>query len=183
MKRRTGRVSRRVAKKYNKNSVVTKTKSPPPSTSNDSTLMRLNKEITDDETVIGSDIRMNSNDATEDHVGGVKLIFEDIKNQELGPNELGYQGDEFMDINAFLESESMDSNGLLSLRDKEQLEKMFADLSVERDKKNDKEDKILSLSASHDLQFDSYGYNKEIGFEDDMMLWLWEDDNPELHHY
>ncbi|GKE18902.1 hypothetical protein Tco_1426479 [Tanacetum coccineum] len=47
---------------------------------------------------------------------------------------------------------------------------------------NDKEDEILSLSASHSLGFCSYKDHNEIGFDDDLMLWLWEDDNLELHH-
>nr|GEW15606.1 homeodomain-like protein [Tanacetum cinerariifolium] len=182
MKRRAGRVSRSVAKKYNKNRVVTKIKSPPPSTSNESTLKRLNKETRDDQSIVSNEICMNNNDTAVDHVGGINLILEDIENQEPGPYEIAYQGDELMDIDAFLESWSMDSNGLLSLHNEEQIEKIFADLSVECDRKNDKEDEILSLSASHSLGFCSYKDPKEIGFDDDMMLWMWEDDNLELHH-
>ncbi|PWA63331.1 homeodomain-like protein [Artemisia annua] len=183
MKRRTGRISRSVAKRYNKNRVVEKINSPPPSTSNESTQNRLNTEKTDDQSIVSNEICRNNNDTAEDHVGGINLILEDIENQELGPREIGYQGDELMDIDAFLESGSMDSNGLLSLHNEQQIEKIFADLSVECDRKNDKEDEILSLSASHSLGFCSYKDQKEIGFDDDMMLWLWEDDNHELHRY
>ena len=81
------------------------------------------------------------------------LIIGDIENQELGPNDIGYQGDELIDIDAFLESGSMDSNGLLSLHNEQQIEKIFADLIIESYRKNDKEDEILSLSASHFLGF------------------------------
>ncbi|GJZ78792.1 hypothetical protein Tco_0643629 [Tanacetum coccineum] len=126
MKRRARRVRRSVSKKYNKNRVVTKIKpSAPPSTSNESTLKRLNKEARDDQRFVSNEICMNNNDITVDHwIYGFKWIIEH----------------------------------------------------------NDKEDEILSLSASHSLGFCSYKDHKEIGFDDDLMLWLWEDDNLELHH-
>ncbi|PWA86108.1 homeodomain-like protein [Artemisia annua] len=181
MKRRTGRITHRVAKRYYKNRVVAKIKSPPPSTSNESTQNRLNTERADDQSIVSNEICLNNNDKIEDHVSGINLILENIENQELGPNEIGYQGDELTDIDAFFESGSMDSNRLLSLQDQQQIEKIFADLSAEFDRKNDKEICLNNNDTTEDhvgginlilenIENQELGRN-EIGYQGDEIMY------------
>ncbi|KAI3687153.1 hypothetical protein L1987_80844 [Smallanthus sonchifolius] len=88
-RRRTSRVSRRVAKKYNKNKLDDHIKSPSSSTSNESALQAVNTD------------RVSC---------GIKLIPEGERgNGELGPDE------ELMNINKFLVSEVTDSDALFGL--------------------------------------------------------------------
>nr|XP_043605875.1 myb-related protein 308-like [Erigeron canadensis] len=167
--RKTGRVSKRIAKNYNKNNKVAHSiKSPSPPTSSKSSLQ---KEKKDNQTM-GS--------------GSVSVDIIETENQEMGPAESGFQDDESMDISCFLGNGDMDTDGVLNFYDDEQTQKILADTSVEHVKKNVTQDDISSLSSSEVLGCcTSYDNDMELGCQndgDDMMVWLWADYDPEPYH-
>ncbi|XP_071704155.1 uncharacterized protein [Rutidosis leptorrhynchoides] len=171
-KRRTGRVSRCVAKKYNKNNAVHHVKSTSLHTSNQSSLQTvLNKERPNIEIMDKNSVSVNINDAED---------------QELGPT-FQDDDDELVDISKFLESGATNSSdGILSVQEEEQTEKIIEDTSVECAKNDVKNDEILRINSSGSLGFCSYGNEMEALFEDDgddIMFWLWEDDYPKLHYH
>ncbi|KAM0007192.1 putative transcription factor MYB-HB-like family [Helianthus debilis subsp. tardiflorus] len=182
--RRTGRVS--IAKKYNKNKVGGHIKSPSPPISNNSSLQTVNKDKRDIQRMSSNSTSMKTCDII-DKVSGDKLILEEEReNKEAGPDEVGYQDDELMNISNFLVSEEMDLDVLSSLHDEEQTGSIVKDTSVECAQKNLAEDKSISLSSPIPLGFCSNREDMEFGFEDvgdDMMVWLWGDDDIEFNHY
>ncbi|KAI3821752.1 hypothetical protein L1987_09324 [Smallanthus sonchifolius] len=160
-RRRTGRVSRRVAKKYNKNKLDDHIKSSSSSTSNESALQAVNTD------------RVSC---------GVKLILEEERgNEEPGPDE------ELMNINKFLVSGATDSDAFFGLHDEGQTGSIIANTSVECAKTNLGEDEsFMILNSPISLGFCSYGDDMEFGFEevgDDMNVWQWGDDDLELNQY
>ncbi|MFS7996738.1 hypothetical protein Hanom_Chr12g01133331 [Helianthus anomalus] len=177
--RRTGRVSRCIAKKYNKNKVGGHIKSP--------SLQTVNKDKRDIQRMSSNSISMKTCDII-DRVSGDKLILEEEReNKERGPDEVGYQDDELMNVSNFLVSGEMDLNALSSLHDEEQTGNTVKDTTVECAQKNLAEDKSISLMSSPiPLGFCSNRDDMEFGFEDvgdDMMVWLWGDDDVEFNHY
>ncbi|KAJ0681517.1 putative transcription factor MYB-related family [Helianthus annuus] len=184
--RRTGRVSRRIAKKYNKNKVSGHIKSPSPPISNYSSLQTLSKDKRDIQRISSNSTSMNTCDII-DKVSGDKLILEEEReNKEPGPDEVGYQDDELMNINNFLVSGEMDLDALSSLHDEEQTGNIVKDTSVTCAQNNLADDKSISLSSPISLGFCSNREDMEFGFEDvddDMMVWLWGDDDIEFNHY
>nr|AXF92691.1 transcription factor MYB12 [Cynara cardunculus var. scolymus] len=179
--RRIGRVSRCVAKKYNKNRVVDNNKKPPPSASNELDVETVNEETTDGNY---NSICVKKN-VTGSRACGIKSsnLEAERENQDLGPDEYGIHDDELMDISKFLGSGTMDLDGLLSLLDEEQPEKHLADHTssvVKSAKKAEAEDEFLSLDSSEAMGFCSNGDLMELRFEgDDTLIWLWEEDDQE----
>ncbi|KAJ9546448.1 hypothetical protein OSB04_018991 [Centaurea solstitialis] len=174
--RRTGRVSRSVAKKYNKNRVVynNNKKSPPPlplllpslpHAGNKSALPTVNED--------NNSIAVKKN-ITESQGCGIKSwdLEKERENQDSGPDEYGLQDGELMDFCKLLESGgTMDLNGFLSLHDEKQPENVV----FESAKNGEIEDEILSLNASQAMGACSNG---EL-MDDDKMLWQWEEDDLE----
>ncbi|KAI3690960.1 hypothetical protein L2E82_49173 [Cichorium intybus] len=187
-KPRIGRVSRCVAKKYNKNRVGSNIKLPPVPTSNKSAVPTVNKDKTDHHGKGSNSVVVKKNVTEEDKVHGIEWDFlEERENQSLGPNKLCFPDDEMLDISRFFGSGDMaDLNGGLSIHDEEQTGNILADMSVEFAKVTEIEDQIWSLSSSDAVPFCSDGNRMELGFVDDegdeMLLWLWDDHEPEAHH-
>ncbi|KAI3730087.1 hypothetical protein L6452_18763 [Arctium lappa] len=180
---RIGRVSRRVAKKYNKNRMMDNNKkSPPPPSSIDSAMQTVNEEIT------GSNSISVKKNVTGSEACGIKSsnLEEGRENQDLGPDDYGFKDDELMDISKLFGSWTMDLNGVLSFHDhEEQPQKLLADHTgvFENAKKAETEDEILRLNSSQAMGFCSNGDSMEFELEgDDMLLWLWEDDDLEAHN-
>ncbi|KAL7594874.1 hypothetical protein Lser_V15G31342 [Lactuca serriola] len=182
-----GRVSRCVAKKYNKNRVASNIKSPIKPTSNKLAQQTVNKDKTDYHEISSYSVPTTKN-VTEDRVRGIEWSFqEERENQNLGPNEFCFQYDEMMDISRFLGSGAVDSCGVLSIHDQEEAGEILADMSVENAKKNETEDVFLSWNSSETVGLYSNGDHMELGCAgddgDEMLLWLWDDEEePELHH-
>ncbi|XP_076937349.1 transcription factor MYB12-like [Bidens hawaiensis] len=153
--RRIGRVSRCFAKKYNKNK---RTGSNSISVKENDTLPR-----------------------------GPELIFEEEREiRKSGSDEVGYQDEDSINISKFLVSEAMDSDPLSSLNDEEQTENIIIDTSVQCAQNNLAEDRNFILNSPISLGFGSYGDDMEFGFEevgDDLMVWLWGDNDLALNHY
>ncbi|KAL4579285.1 hypothetical protein LXL04_015424 [Taraxacum kok-saghyz] len=183
-KPKIGRVSRCMAKKYNKNRVATDIKSTPrPSNNKLAPRTIINKDKTDDHGIGSYSVPSKKIVVTEDNkVAEIEWNFQEVReNQELGPNEFCFQDDEMMDITRYLGS------GVLSIHDEEQAGKILADMSVEFAKMNETENEFWSLNSSETVGFYSDGDHMELGCVgeddggDDMLLWLWDDDELDCY--
>ncbi|CAI9289319.1 unnamed protein product [Lactuca saligna] len=183
---RVGRVSRNVAKKYNNDKgfknykppdvPVTKLSSPPIPVNN-----QVDPNIGDCSTFVPKNV-------DESPVYDINIGVSD----EFGFSGLRSLDDEAMDIGYFLESEAMDSSGVLSIRDEDQIEQMLAETyagNLKYSERNvDEREYDLSFSSSKTIcsGFNDVEWDMEVGFTgfepcdegDDMLVWLWEDGNP-----
>ncbi|GJR34860.1 homeodomain-like protein [Tanacetum coccineum] len=136
-KRKLGRVSRRIAKKYNHQKVLKTTTRP---------IMGRSKEQT------------KENNST--------LVSENIKESQLSSNEIK-TFDEFWfieDESSFaLGDYQMDTNGILGVHDVDQIEKSLAKVDIDNFKSacnvDDKEDQSMSSNSS---QIMGFGFDEEL---------------------
>lgn len=168
-KRKFGRVSRRIAKKYNHERVLKNTTMP---------IIGKCKEQT---------VGKNSTLAGE-NIKESELCLNEIKTTEI--DELWFKDDESSFV---LGDDLMDTNGILSIHDVDQIEKSLTKVDFDNFKMNacnveDKEDHSMSSNSS---QIMGFGFDEELvndwemgfGFEelnmydyggdDGMFLWQW----------
>ncbi|KAK9079530.1 hypothetical protein SSX86_001202 [Deinandra increscens subsp. villosa] len=185
-KRRTGRVSRSVAKKYNQD------KSPSLSTTKIS-----NPPMVMDTQVIQENMNDCPNADVTKHMEESQVHDHNVMSDELESNWV----DELFNIDYFLQGdEAMDSSRVSSnIHDDDQIEQWLAEIEVEELKRNERnvnerEDENLRKNSLEtvgccygetdqwDMEFSFAGFNmcdeNMCGEEDDILVSLWEGGNP-----
>ncbi|PWA66789.1 homeodomain-like protein [Artemisia annua] len=173
-KQRVGRVSRCVAKKYNKDRVFKNNKLPFLSTTNKPAPQKPVDKQADENVGVGSSF------VTENNIKESKAC-DNVFSDEMKPDLFGFQGNELMDVDNFLESEALDTNGVLSIHDEYQIEQWLADIDVENLMNNER-----NFDETMGFRYDENELNMEFGFKgynmsdegNDMLVWLWEGSNP-----
>ncbi|XP_024986479.1 transcription factor MYB12-like [Cynara cardunculus var. scolymus] len=163
-KPRVGRVSRCVAKKYNKNRVFKNSKPTPQFTTNKSSPPTTVDGQGDHQNVGNCSISVRAN-IKENLVYDINGISD-----ELGLNGLAVQDDELIDINYFLESEDMDSTKQIDIEYMKNMNEWNID-----DIEDDQNLLRLNRSETKMFDFDEINMYDEV---DDMLVWLWEGGNP-----
>ncbi|MFS8004226.1 putative transcription factor MYB-HB-like family [Helianthus anomalus] len=176
-KRRVGRVSRSVAKKYNQNRFSKNNNSP-----------SLPK-------VMVKQVHENLEDCSNVVTTYVKdiQVHNNVISDDLESKQFEFQDDEVFNIHYFLEGEAMDSSAVLSMPDEYQIEQWLRELEDENVGKNERnvherEDESLSLDSLKTMGvswYDDTECDIDFGFtglnmcdeEDDMLHWLWEGGN------
>ncbi|KAK1436350.1 hypothetical protein QVD17_02129 [Tagetes erecta] len=177
-KRRGGRVSRNVAKKYNQNTRFSKNTM---STTKRSTTMdkQDDQNMSDCSNIVIKDTKESQ---VHDNIN--------VTCEELELNWLEFQDDGLLDMDGFLQGEAIDSNVVSSMNDDDEIEQWLAEIEVENIKKNErsvdeKEDhERLSLNSLEvcyneskwDMEFSFTGFDM-CDEEDNMLVSLWEDSN------
>ncbi|KAD4384573.1 hypothetical protein R6Q59_011288 [Mikania micrantha] len=186
-KQRIGRVSRRVAKKYNKTRVLNNNKSPLSTTETSSPpLMVIEKQVDDCSNVVTKYSKENEAD-------------DDVISDDLESNWLMFLNDELFNIDYFLQDEGMDSSGVSRIHDEDLIEQWLAEIEAENINKtkgnvDEMNYESLSLESSKTMEYCHYEteLDMEFGFtgfsmcdeeDHDMLVSLWEDDDPSLSGY
>lgn len=171
-KRRVGRVSRNVAKKYNQNTRFSKNNISTSKSSSPPTAM----EKQDDGNVSDS-----SNIVTNDMKGS--QVHDNVTSDELELNWLEFEDDGLLDIDGFLQhGEGMNSSVVSDIGDDDQIDQWLAEIEVENIKKKERNvDEMLSLNTMEvcynetkwDMGFSFTGFDM-CDEEDNMLFSLWE---------
>ncbi|KAK1436349.1 hypothetical protein QVD17_02128 [Tagetes erecta] len=178
-KRRVGRVSRNVAKKYNQSTRFSKNNKPP-----SLTVVPVDKHVDEN---VGDCSNVVTN---HDHMKESLVHDNVITSDELEPNWLVFEDDDSFNINIddFLQGEAIDSNVVSSMNDDDEIEQWLAEIEEENIKKNERsvdeklEDERLSLNSLEvcyneskwDMEFSFTGFEM-CDEEDNMLVSLWED--------
>nr|GEZ84503.1 homeodomain-like protein [Tanacetum cinerariifolium] len=200
-KQRVGRVSRSVAKKYNKHRVVEDNKSDTSTKlvdmqvdlqdvgfQDDDELEYLNSlEFQDDLNELGSN-PIGFQDVNElvwnpfqaDELEPSTFLLQD--DNELGLNTLTIQDNELIDMEHYLDGDD------LSKHDVDQMEKLLVESDVVKNNERNAYDENFSLNSLTTMPFcfEENDSDMELGFkgfnicdtEDDMFVWPWEGANP-----
>ncbi|XP_076917605.1 transcription factor MYB11-like [Bidens hawaiensis] len=184
-KRRAGRVSRKVAKKYNQE-FFKNSKSPLTSSTINISIptMEIEKQVNKNMKDCSNAITSYMNESQVE-------VDDNIISGELEVNNwLVFEDDELSNINPFSQGEATDSNGVLSILDEDQIDKWLAEIEVENLEGNERnvderEDECLSLNClkTTGVGYDETEWDIETGFpgfnmwdeEADMLVSLWEE--------
>ncbi|KAL4592388.1 hypothetical protein LXL04_005380 [Taraxacum kok-saghyz] len=170
-KQRIGRVSRKVAKKYNNDGGFKKNKS----------THLLATKLSSPSVIMDKQVVPKKGDCST-------IVTQYVEESQVYDNGVSDE----VDIGYFLEREAMDPSGVLTIHDDEQIEQMMAENDVLYLKNNesniDERDDDFSFSSLKTMGcgFDEIEWDMGFGFTgfntcdegDDMLIWLWEDDNP-----
>nr|GEU78400.1 homeodomain-like protein [Tanacetum cinerariifolium] len=151
-KKRVGRVRRSVAKKYNKDRVFNNNKLPSPSTTNKPAPQNPVEKQADENVGVGLTFMTENFKERE--------VRDNIFCGKMEPNVLGFQGNELIEIDNFLESEAFDLNGVLSIHEEYQIEQWLADIDVKNLMKNER-----NFDETMGFCFDENEIDMELGFK------------------